>query len=415
MIRRFLAPGSIGSPQVIAATLLLVYLLQCTWLIHVETVHGSLPDSNHDLCIYHGLEQWKGGAIAGTPETLRAESVTGIPSSGHAGHLRVRDGYDQDRSPLYYLTCAAPFLVKPPGLRTESTLGQLWATAPYLFFGVMLGGSLWYVARRLYGNAGGYIALTLYCFSPGMIVSVAGAPILGEMGGVWGTFGTVFTAIAVAHTLYAPREVVLWNYRRILLLGLSFALVVGNQFSLAVMLPVALMLMFWVAPVRPWAVIVIWSAAAAIGAVLLLASYLLRPAILWQGILHARWIDIEPPAFAMSASYSQTLRMLAASSPALMLALPVALIAYFAWRRTRYFGNTAPLAIAALLFILAIASPDFPGQGFHLVLLVFLFVFVAGVFADLIETRHSLLVTAGVFGLLSAAAVRNLLQLAFLR
>jgi hypothetical protein len=415
LIRRFLAPGSIGSPQFIAAALLLVYLLQCAWLIHVETLHGSLPDSNHDLCIYHGLEQWKGGAIAGTPETLRAEAVTGIPSSGHAGHLRALDGYDQDRSPLYYLTCAAPFLVKPPALRTESTLGQLWATAPYLFFGVMLGGSLWYVARRLYGNAGGYIALTLYCFSPGMIVSVAGAPNLGEMGGVWGTFGTVFTAIAVAHTLYAPREVVLWNYRRILLLGLSFALVVGNQFSLAVMLPVALLLMFWVAPVRPWAVIVIWSAAVAVGAVLLLASYFLRPAILWQGILHARWLDIEPAAFSMSASYTQTLRVLAASSPALMLALPVALVTYFAWRRTHYFGNTAPLAITAPLFILAIASPGFPGQGFHHVLLVFLFVFVAGVFADLLETRHSLLVTASVFGVLSAAAVRNVLQLAFLR
>jgi hypothetical protein len=415
LIRRFLAPGSIGSPQFIAAMLLLVYLLQCAWLIHVETVHGSVPDSNHDLCIYHGLDQWKGGAIAGSPETLRAEAATGTPSSGHAGHLRARDGYDQDRSPLYYLTCAAPFVVKPPALRTESTLGQLWATAPYLFFGVMLGGSLWYVARRLYGNAGGYIALTLYCFSPGMIVSVAGAPNLGEMGAVWGTFGTVFTAIAVAHTLYAPREVILWNYRRILLLGLSFALVVGNQFSLALILPVALLLMFWVAPVRPRAVIVIWSAAVAIGAVLLLASYFFRPALLWQGMLHACWLDIEPTAFAMTASYGRTLRMLAASSPALMLALPVALVTYFAWRRTRYFGNTAPLAIAALLFVLANASPDFPGQGFHLVLLVFLFVFVAGVFADLLETRYSLLVTAGVFGLLSAAAVRNLLQLIFLR
>ena len=84
----------------------------------------------------------------------------------------------------------------------------------------MLGGSLWYVTRRLYGNPGGYIALTLYCFSPGMIVSAAGSQNLGEMGGVWGAFGTIFTAIAVAHTLYAPREVVLWNWKRILLLGL---------------------------------------------------------------------------------------------------------------------------------------------------------------------------------------------------
>ena len=128
----------------------------------------------------------------------------------------------------------------------------------------MLGASLWYVARRLYGNAGGYIALALYCFSPAMIGNVAGAQSMGEMGAVWGAFGTIFTAIAVAHTLYAPREVVLWNWRRILLLGLSLALAAGNQFSLAVLALVILPLMFWVAPVRPRAVVAIWTTAIAV-------------------------------------------------------------------------------------------------------------------------------------------------------
>jgi hypothetical protein len=93
----------------------------------------------------------------------------------------------------------------------------------------------------------------------------------------------------------------------------------------------------------------------------------------------------------------------------------VAIIAYFAWKRTRYFGNSAPLLIAVLLFILAVGSPDFPGQGFHLALLPFLFVFVAGIFADLLETRQNLFVTAGLCGLLSAAALWNLIQLARLR
>lgn len=415
MIRRFLDPGSVGSPQFIAAALLFIYLFECAWLIHVETVSGSLPDSNHELCIYYGLQQWKSGVIAGTPETLRSETVTGHPSAGRGGHRRVRNGYDQDRSPLYYLTCAAPLLVKPSFLPSESTLGQLWISAPYLFFGVMLGGSLWYVARRLYGNAGGYIALTLYCFSPGMIGSVAGALNLAETGGVWGAFGAIFTAIAVAHTLYAPREVILWNYRRILLLGLSIALAIGNQFSLAIVAPAALLLMFWVAPVRPRAVIVIWFTALGVASVLLLASYAFRPAILWQGFLHARWIDVLPRAFEMSWSYSQTLNMLAANSPALMLALPAVLIAFFSWQRARYFGNSAPLMIAVLFSVLAIASPDFPGMGFHLASLVFFFVFVGGVLADLMETRQRLLVTAAVFGLLSASAAWNLAQLFRLR
>src|SRR5208337_4826495 len=108
------------------------------------------------------------GAVERRPN--RGDSpATGLPSAGRAGHLRVRDGYDQDRSPLYYLVAAAPLLLRPGSWLPEALEPFLTAT-PYLFFGVMLGASLWYVARRLYGNAGGYIALALYCFSPAMIV-----------------------------------------------------------------------------------------------------------------------------------------------------------------------------------------------------------------------------------------------------
>ena len=145
--------------------MLLVYLLQCLWLVRVETLRASFPDSDHALRIYQGLEQWKSGVIAGTPGSMGSEAATGVPSAGRAGHLRVRDGYDQDRSPLYYLLAAAPLLLHPSSWLPES-LQPLLAASPYLFFGVMLGASLWYVARRLYGNAGGYIALALYCFSP---------------------------------------------------------------------------------------------------------------------------------------------------------------------------------------------------------------------------------------------------------
>jgi hypothetical protein len=250
MLRRFLHSEVFRAPQRIAAALLLVYLLQCVWLIRAQTLQASVPDSDQALRIYAGLEQWKRGVIAGTPESLRSEAATGVPSAGRAGRLRVRDGFDQDRSPLYYLIAAAPLLLRSGSWLPES-LQPLLAASPYLFFGVMLGASLWYVARRLYGNAGGYIALALYCFSPAMIVNTAGTQSLGEMGAVWGAFGTIFTAIAVAHTLYAPREVVLWNWRRTLLLGLSLALAAGNQFSLGVLALAILPLMLWVAPVRP--------------------------------------------------------------------------------------------------------------------------------------------------------------------
>jgi hypothetical protein len=410
MLRRFFHSEAFRAPQFAAAALLLVYLLQCVWLVRLQAVHAALPDSDQALRMHQGLEQWKGGAVSGTPESLRSETATGVPSAGRAGHLRVREGYDQDRSPLYYLTAAAPLLVPRGSLLPDSFQGLLSVT-PSLLFGVMLGASLWYVSRRLYGNAGGYIALGLFCFSPAMIVNAAGAESLGEMGAVWGAFGTVFTAVAVAHTLYAPREVVLWNWRRILLLGLSLILAAGNQFSLAGLALVILPLMLWVAPVRPRSVLAIWITAIAVAAVLLFATYSFEPSPFSQGLLHARWLDFDPAAFTTFVSYRGALRSLAIGSPPLMLAFPAALLAYFGWKRARYFGNTAPLLIAALLLVLVIGAPNFPGQGFHLTALVFVFVFVSGVFADLLETRQSVFVTAGLLGLLGASAILNMLQL----
>jgi hypothetical protein len=410
MLRRFLHSVAFRGPQFAAAALLLVYLLQCAWLVRVQSLRAE-PDSDQALRIYQGIEQFRHGIIAGTPESLRSEAATGVPSAARAGHLRVRDGYDQDRSPLYYLVAAAPLLLHPASWLPDS-FGPLVVASPYLFFGLMLGASLWYVARRLYGNAGGYIALALYCFSPVMIVNVAGTQSLGEMGAVWGAFGTIFTAIAVAHTLYAPREVVLWNWRRILLLGLSLALTAGDQFSLAILALLILPLMFWVAPVRPRALFVIWATAIAAGLVLLFAAYFFEAGLFWQGMRHALWIEFEPEAFGTFISYGNAWQSLVAGSPALMLVFPAALIAYLGWKRARYFGNTTPLLIALLMFVLGVGAPNFSGQGFHLSMVVFLFVFVAGVFADLLETSQSLPVRAALVGLLSASAIWNVYELA---
>jgi hypothetical protein len=159
-------------------------------------------------------------------------------------------------------------------------------------------------------------------------------------------------------------------------------------------------------------VLAIWITSIAVALVLLFAGYFFEPRLFWQGMLHARWIDFEPAAFGMSVSYRNALQTIFISSPPLMLALPVTLGAYIGWKRTRYFGNTAPLLIAALMLILALGAPNFPGEGFHLTMLVFLFVFVSGVFADLLETQQRTLVTAALCGLLGASAMWNLWQLA---
>jgi hypothetical protein len=411
LLRRFLHSRSVGRPQFAAAALLLVYLLQCLWLVRVQSSDSELGLLQARR-VFRGLEQWRGGPIAGTSGSAKYENLSPPQVARAEQRLRLEDAFDRDRSPLYYLIAAAPFAAYP-SLFTEARPFWSWlALTPYLFFGVMLGGSLWYVSRRLYGNAGGYIALTLYCFSPAMIFNAAGISNFAEMGAVWGAFGAVWTAIAVAHTLYAPREVVLWNWRRILLLGLSFALAVGNQFSLALLVLVALLLMLWVAPVRKRAVLAIWGAACAFAVLTIFASYFFHLLQFWRGMMHAGWLPFEPRALAMPFAYTVGLRHIFLGSPPLMLALPAALAAYLAWKRARYFGNTAPLGIALLLFVLAIAAaPQFSGFGFQLAALVFLFVFVAGVFADLLETRRGPIAKASLSGLLIASAIWNLLLL----
>jgi hypothetical protein len=212
--------------------------------------------------------------------------------------------------------------------------------------------------------------------------------------------------------LYAPREVVVWNWRRILLLGLSLALAIGSQFSLSILIPIALGFMLYLAPTRRRAAVVIWAAACGVAFLLLFASYLLRPGVFWQGVRHASFFGITWQAFLMPGTYLRIPRQIGQSGPALLLAIPATVIAYFVWRRPRYFGNTAPLMIAALFLLLGLGTPHYPGFGFQLMAVPFLFVFVAGITADLLETRQRELVKACVWGLLLANAFWNLAELA---
>ena len=252
----------------------------------------------------------------------------------------------------------------------------------------------------------------LYSFSPGMIRNSAIWFTQPEIGAAWGAFGAIFTAIAVAHTLYAPREVVMWNWRRILLLGLSLALAIGSQFSLIIVIPLALAFMLYLAPDRRGAAVAIWTVACGIGFVLIFASYGFRPDAVWEGFRHATFLGLTWKVFGMTTTFQQLLTRAGQMSPALVLATPAALVAYLLWPRARYFGNTAPLLLAGLFLVLGLATPHYPGLGFQFVAVPFLFVFVAGVAADLLETRSRNLVMACLWGLLGANALWSLMELA---
>jgi hypothetical protein len=404
---KFLTRERFGRPQVLAGFLLLGFLAQCGWLL----VRGTQPlemDSSHLFRIVEGLQQWNGQSVAGTPSVERMEA--GAPTPPEVDH---NGGYDPNHSPLWYLVASLPMLGWTGTSETGSFHYWGWlARAPYLIFGMLLGASLWYVSRRLYGNAGGYVALALYCFSPLVLRSSTLHSAQPEMGAAWGAFGTIFTAIAVAHTLYAPGEVVVRNWRRIGLLGLSLALAIGCQFSLIILLPIALGFMLYLAPDRRRAAVAIWAAACGVAFVLLFASYLFRPGVFWLGMRHASFLALAWQAFGMPGAYARILAQIGQSGPALLVAIPAALITYFAWRRPRYFGNTAPLMIAALFLVLDLGAPHYPGFGFQLMATPFLFVFVAGIAADLLETRRHELAMACIWGLLLANALWNLAELA---
>jgi hypothetical protein len=334
---RFFTRERFGRPQFLAGALLLAFLAQAAWLVRSE-LHSSdfrtsgAATASEQVRIAAGWRQLHGGAIAGAPFP--------DPPGSLPIEISEDNNFDAEHSPLLSLVTTAPLLAWPQRLLdSESSSSWRWLPRiPFLACGLFLGASLWYVARRLCGNTGGFLALSLYCFSPSMIQASAVWHTEPEILAAWGAFGAIFTAIAVAHTLYAPREVILWNWRRIVLLGISLAIAV--------------------------------------------AVY--------------RQVGL------------QTLR----ACPAFAVFLPVAIATYFVWPRTRYFGNTAPGAVALLFIGLGMAHPHLAGAGFLLASVPFLLIFVAGVLADLMETPARLLVTACIWGLVGAYILWSILALA---
>jgi hypothetical protein len=286
------------------------------------------------------------------------------------------------------------------------------ARLPFMAIGVLLGASLWYVSRRLYGNAGGYIALSLYAFSPPLIMRAAA--IQPAMVAAWGAFGIVFTAIAVSHTLYAPREVVLWNWKRIALLGLAIALAVGSHLALAAAVLFAFAFMMYLAPERRPAALAIMAAACALGFVLLFAACGFNIHAMTAAARGLRSTDFAPQLLARKLTYS-LLAVFFLRIPGVLVALAAALVAYTAWKRPRFFGVTAPLLGFVVMIVLGITMPHLGGFDLFVASLPFAFVFIAGVFADLLETAYGGLIAGILAGVILAHATYSVVALAAIR
>ncbi len=363
-------------PQIFAALLLCIFLAQCLWFISRVTIA-----ENEGLILQAGAAQLHGLWMANS----------------------------EQHSSLVPLLAALPVIGKDTS--NAYLMGRYrWAVrGAFLFMGVMLGGSLWYVARRLYGNAGGYIALLLYIFSPFIIIR--SSLLQPDLAAAWGAFGLIFTGIAVAHTLYAPREVILWNWKRIVLLGISIGIAVGAQYSVAWLLLLALGFMLWLAPVRRGAAVLIWLAAILVGGFVLSFTFVPHPLQMFPGLRHAAWGELDLSQFLRLTSYRLIGHFYWDNSAPVLLMLVVALVTYAIWPKTRYFGTTAPLITALLCLFLSLAMPHTGGLLFLFISLPFIYVFVAGIFTDLLESRYSTVIAGGMVGAILTHAIASFMGL----
>jgi len=374
----------VGIPQIVAGLLLVMFLAQCLWL----AVRSPMREME--------LAQIQNGDALLQGHGFSAEA---------------------ERSPMIPLLAALPLIGS--GVTLEHASAALatqflyphprswrWrARLPFIAIGVLLGASLWYVARRLYGNAGGYIALTLYAFSPALILRAAA--IHPAIVAAWGAFGMVFTAIAVSHTLYAPREVVLWNWKRIALLGLAIALAVGSHWALAGVALLAMGFMLYLAPERRGAALAIAAAAGLVACLLLCAAYGFEARTVAAAVGGLRPADFAPRLLVRPLTY-KLLAEFFLRIPGVLAALAVALVVFAAWKRPRFFGVTAPLLAFILTLALGITMPHLGGYDLLIASLPFAFVFIAGVFVDLLESEHGGLVTGVLAGILLAHAAFSL-------
>ena len=374
-------PPRFGWPQLFSLLLLSAFLLESLWVIHRTPLRRA-----EAAYAQAGLDQLAGRILP------RDSGALPVPAAVAAAPIIVARWF--------------PAPLSPDRLKWVLRL-------PFVGIGWLLGASIWYVARRLYGNAGGYIALALYCFSPAVLFPWPGPLLTGSLG----IFGTIFVAIAAAHTLYAPAGAAISElrsrWRRIILLGVAIALGAGSGFWAVSLVVLGLVFMLYLVPERRLASLGLVLSACVVASVFLLTCYGFHPRALAAAIAQTDFLPIHRGMVAEEVLRAYVSAIRQAGNPVLLLLAVGAVVAYFAWDRCRYFGNAAPLLSLLVLTALGLVGfADIFVGPFPFRATPFLFVFMGGVFADLLESRRRNAFRLLLLGLLIAYAMVSIMSLA---
>jgi len=365
----------IGRPQRLAGLLLLVFLLECLWVVNRQEL--SPTDYRYALC---GREMWeRPSPLAGYFTTCGnlngdgtfAYRVAGLPLTVERLVLLGADKLRKPENRLY------------PG---GALNGSIWESrhqvsgvkylmhVPFILFSVWLGGGLWWVCRRLFGNEGGFFALCLYCFCPTMIrYSVTPN---NEVLAMWGLYGLVYAAMGVAHAMQGPRRK--WKPRiGLFIFALGLTAIAHLLAAMIGFVASAIFLLFLAERRRSYVMqLLVFGALGALFVVFASFAFRLAPfSYVFTGGAARFWFSLT----AVTAFFSDIV-----NAP-IAVATLVALILYLSVKRSRYFGNTAPfLMLLALIALRTTQSITYP----WLWALPFLFTFIGGVFADVFETKQ---------------------------